>query len=201
MKELTKKLKKVKSVERVSEMSGAQMPMTLKFFNYYLAPATEATALEFQGNMMPLSYFDGKTGYTSAPMAGKKDMTAEEIAKKQKESGLFQELNYATNSTNYSLEGIQNENDTEYYVVKIVDGETESYDYFNRKTFLKEKSLTITKEGDKTNESTQVFGDYKEVNGLLFPHSLSMNMGPMILSGKVVKVEVNGKPDMKLFKK
>ncbi|MFM7301695.1 MAG: hypothetical protein ACKO1R_11205, partial [Crocinitomicaceae bacterium] len=70
-----------------------------------------------------------------------------------------------------------------------------------RKTFLKEKSLTITKEGDKTNESTQVFGDYKEVNGLLFPHSLSMNMGPMILSGKVVKVEVNGKPDMKLFKK
>ena len=65
----------------------------------------------------------------------------------------------------------------------------------------KRKSLTITKEGDKTNESTQVFGDYKEVNGLLFPHSLSMNMGPMILSGKVVKVEVNGKPDMKLFKK
>ncbi len=201
MKELTKKLKKVKSVERVSEMSGAQMPMTLKFFNYYLAPTTEATALEFQGNMMPLSYFDGKTGYTSAPMAGKKEMTAEEIAKKQKEAGLFQELNYATNNTNYSLEGIQTENDTEYYVIKIVDGETESYDYFNRKTFLKEKSLTITKEGDKTNESTQVFGDYKEVNGLLFPHSLSMNMGPMILSGKVVKVEVNGKPDMKLFKK
>jgi NADPH-dependent 2,4-dienoyl-CoA reductase/sulfur reductase-like enzyme len=134
-------------------------------------------------------------------MAGKKEMTAEEIAKKQKEAGLFQELNYATNNANYSLEGIQTENDTEYYVIKIVDGETESYDYFNRKTFLKEKSLTITKEGDKTNESTQVFGDYKEVNGLLFPHSLSMNMGPMILSGKVVKVEVNGKPDMKLFKK
>ncbi|MBM3418131.1 MAG: insulinase family protein [Bacteroidetes bacterium] len=201
MKELTKKLKKVKSVERVSEMSGAQMPMTLKFFNYYLAPATEATALEFQGNKMPLSYFDGKSGYTSATMAGKKDMTADEIAKKQKEAGLFQELNYATNNTNYSLEGIQTENDTEYYVVKIVDGETESYDYFNRKTFLKEKSLTITKEGEKTNESTQIFGDYKEVKGLLFPHSMSMNMGPMILSGQVVKIEVNGKPDMKLFKK
>lgn len=201
MKELTKKLKKVKSVERVSEMSGAQMPMTLKFFNYYLAPATEATALEFQGNKMPLSYFDGKSGYTSATMAGKKDMTADEIAKKQKEAGLFQELNYATNNTNYSLEGIQTENDTEYYVVKIVDGETESYDYFNRKTFLKEKSLTITKEGEKTNESTQVYGNYKEVKGLLFPHSMSMNMGPMILSGQVVKIEVNGKPDMKLFKK
>ena len=201
MKELNKKLKKIKSVERVSEMSGSQMPMTLKFFNYYIAPTTEATALEFQGNKMPLTFFDGKSGYTSAPMASKKDMTAEEIAKKKKDAGLFQEMNYITHKVNYSLEGIQNENDVEYYVIKIVDGETESYDYYNRKTFMKEKSLTITKEGDKTNESTQVYSDFKEVNGILFPHTLSMNMGPMILSGQVTKVEVNGKPDMKIFKK
>lgn len=201
MKELNKKLKKIKSVERVSEMSGSQMPMTLKFFNYYIAPTTEATALEFQGNKMPLTYFDGKSGYTSAPMANRKDMTAAEITKKKKDSGLFQEMNYVSQQVNYSLEGIQNENDVEYYVIKIVDGETESYDYYNRKTFMKEKSLTITKEGDKTNESTQVYGDFKEVNGILFPHTLSMNMGPMILSGKVTKVEVNGKPDMKIFKK
>ena len=201
MKEITKKLKKIKSLERVSEMTSSQMPMPLKFFNYYIAPSIEASALDFQGNMMPLSYFDGKTGYTSAPMAGKKEMTPEEIAKKKKDIGLFQEMNYSSAQINYTLEGIQNENGKEFYVIKILDGNTESYDYYNRKTYLKEKSLSITKEGEKTRETTQIYGDFKEVNGILFPHSLAMNMGPMMLSGNVVKIEINGKPDMKLFKK
>jgi predicted RNA-binding protein len=65
---------------------------------------------------------------------------------------------------------------------------------------LKEKSVSIRKQGEETVETTSVLGDYKDVSGILFPHNMSLTIGEMALSGKVTKMEVNGKIDLKDFK-
>jgi len=79
----------------------------------------------------------------------------------------------------------------------LIDGENVSYDYYNTTTYLKEKSISIQKVGEVVNESTTTYNDYKNVSGILFPHSLTISVGPMNLTGKVSKMELNGKIDLK----
>ena len=60
--------------------------------------------------------------------------------------------------------------------------------------------MSIRKEGEETIETSSVLGDYKDVSGILFPHSMSLTVGEMSLSGKVSKMIVNGNIDLKDFK-
>ena len=199
-KELAKKLKKIKSYERVTEMTSAKIPIPLKMTDYWIAPSTEAQKMEGQGMVFQKSYYDGKTGFTYNMQTGKKDMTNEELSSKKKSSGLFPEMNYIINGTNYELIGIENQNGVDYYVVKTVEDSSESFDYYNRLTYLKEKSISIRKQGDESVETTSILGEYKDVSGILFPHSMSLTIGEMSLAGKVSKMVVNEKFDLKAFK-
>jgi hypothetical protein len=199
-KELSKKLKKIKSYERVTDLSSAKIPIPLKMTDYWMAPEIEAQKMEGQGMVFQKSFYDGKSGFTYNMQAGKKELTTEELTSKKKSSGLFPELNYAKNGANYDLIGIENQDGIDYFVVKTIEDSSESYDYYNKTTFLKEKSVSIRKQGDETVETTSVLGDYKDVGGILFPHSMSMSFGEMTFSGKVSKMVVNEKIDLKDFK-
>jgi len=86
------------------------------------------------------------------------------------------------------------------YVLKLNDGESEVYDYFDSKTFYKVKSLSIRTIEGETNESTATYSDYKEVNGLLFPHQTNLSIGELNLSGTVSSIVINGKVDVNSFK-
>ncbi len=199
-KELTLKIKNIVNYERVTDMTSAKIPIPLKMTDYWIAPATEAQKMEGQGMVFQKSYYDGKTGFTFNMQAGKKEMTADEMNSKKNSSGLFPEMNYATNGTNYDLIGIENQNGVDYYVVKTMEDSSETYDYYNKTTYLKEKTISIRKQGGETMETTNILGDYKDVSGILFPHSMSLTIGEMSLSGKVSKMIVNGKIDLKDFK-
>ena len=131
---------------------------------------------------------------------GKTELTADELESKWKSSGLFPEMGYATNGTTYELTGIENIDGKDYYVIKITEKDAQSFDYYNTTTFLKERSVNIRKNGEETVETTSILGDYKDVSGIMFPHAISLTVGPMSLTGKVSKMEVNGKIDLKDFK-
>jgi predicted Zn-dependent peptidase len=85
-KELAKKLKKVKSYERVLDMTSAAIPIPLKMTDYWVATVTEAQKMEGQGMVFQKSYYDGKTGFTYNMQTGKKELTAEELESKRKSS-------------------------------------------------------------------------------------------------------------------
>ncbi|MFN5911730.1 MAG: M16 family metallopeptidase [Bacteroidota bacterium] len=200
VKALNKKLKKVKSVETKIELSMAQVPFPLKSTRVWMAPSTEAEKMEGQGMVFQKSFFDGNVGSNTNMQTGKKEMTSEEIAAKKKSVGLFPELNYAKTGMDYQLLGIEDQNGTKMYVLRTFDGKNESYDYFDTKTYLKIKSLSIMKEGDETVELTSTFGEFKEINGILFPHASNLSTGEMAFSGKVTSILVNGKIDLSSFK-
>lgn len=199
MKAATKKLSKIKSVKQVMELTTSQVPAPLTMTSYYAAPNKESMKLEMSGMMLQKSYFDGKTGASMNMQTGKKELTAEEIAKKQKSGGLFPELNYAKNGVSYELLGIENQNGTEMYVLKVVEDETTTFEYFDVKTYQKLKTVTIAKQDGQVVESSRTFSDYKEVKGILFPHASSLMMGEIGLNGKTTLIEVNGKVDPMAF--
>lgn len=199
MKAANKKISKVKSIKQVMEMTNPQLPSALVLTTYFVAPNKSASKMEMQGMMIQKEFFDGSKGASSNMQTGKKELTEEEVAEKKKDAGIFSEINYAKNNTNYSLLGIESMDGKDVYVLKVVDGENQSFDYFDVNTFHKVKSMNIQKAEGEVVEVTRTFGDYKEVNGILFPHSSSLMLGEMSLEGKLTTIEINGKVDATVF--
>ena len=195
-----KKLKGIKSVERVYELKGDQIPFALKMTEIFVSPSTEGQQLEGQGMVFQKSFYDGKAGFTFNMQTGKTELSSEELASKEKSNGLVPELNFAAKGVNYELVGIESLNGSDFYVLKTVDGKNESYDYFNKTTFMKEKTINVIARVGETMESTVTFGDFKEVNGMKFAHSIVQSVGPMVLSGTITSMTVNGKIDLTPFK-
>jgi predicted Zn-dependent peptidase len=200
MKAATKKLKKIKSVTEETELSMSQIPFPLKNTKVWIAPSTEGQKLEGQGMVLQKSFFDGSAGSSSNMQTGKKELTSEEIAAKKKAIGLFPEMNYAKTGMTYELVGIENVDAVDMYVLKWNDGETETFDYFDAKTFMKVKSISIQKNGEETVETTVTYSDFKEVNGLLFPHTMTLSVGEVSFSGTTTSITINGKTDVSTFK-
>lgn len=205
MAEAQKKLKKVKSMKTVTELTTPQVPMPITLTQFYAKPNKTGMTMEIQGMTMQKTYFDGKKGGQFVMQQGSKEMTAEEVAEAKSNVGILAEANYFTNGTDYELLGIENQNGADYYVIKRTSSKGETYDYYDMDG-QKWKSTSIVtakneKGEDETQEITNTFGDFKEVNGFIFAHKMSMNIGPMSLSGVVKSIELNGKIDKSVFVK
>ncbi len=186
-------LKKIKSVTQDIEMNMSQVPFPLKSTQFWAAPNSEVMTIEAQGMVVQKTYFDGKLGYESNMQTGKKDLTAEDIAAKNKSVGLIPEINYKTSGMKYELLGIENQNGTDMYVVKLNDGESEMYDYYDVKTFSKIKRLMIAKdkESGEVNEVLTTYSDYKAVSGVLMAHKIVLSVGEMAFNGTVKSITIN----------
>jgi zinc protease len=200
MKAVAKKMKKIKSYEEVMDLNIPQAPMPFKNTKVWMAPNKEGQKMEGMGMVLQKSYFDGTAGASTNMQTGKKDLTADEIASKKKSVGLFPEMNYATSGMSYELIGIEANGDGKVYVLKLNDGQNESYDYFDTKTFMKVKSLSIQTNEGETVETIATYSDFKEVSGFLFPHKANLAIGELILSGTVKTITINGKVDLNTFK-
>ena len=198
-KERTKKLKKVKSFVRVTDLSIPAVPIPLKRTEYWIAPMVEADKMEGQGMIFQKSFFDGASGFKFDMQGGTTPFTEEEIASKKLSYGLFPEINYAKNGIKYEVLGIENVSGKDYYVLKTNDNTSETFSYFEMDTYLKVKTISIEKDGDKVQESTISFGDYKMVNGLLFAHTINFSTDQVNISGTVSKIAINEKIDLKDF--
>jgi predicted Zn-dependent peptidase len=188
-----KKVKAIKSYIRVSELSSEQIPFALSSTDYFWDGVKEASKMEMPGMVLQKSYYDGVSGYTFSMQNGREDLKAEEVAAKQKASGLIAELNYKAKGMNYELKGIETFDGQDCYVLYTTDGQAENYDYFTTNTFMKVRSTNLRKAGDELVETTTTFSDFKLVNGMMFAHSFSMSVGKMTLNGIVKTIEVNPK--------
>lgn len=199
IKEAKAKIAGVKSLKKIAELRAQQIPGTLKMTDYFAAPNKEAMSVEMMGMTVSHSYFDGTKGGNVNMQTGDKPMTPEEIAEKKKMAGLFPEVNFQANGVKYELKGIENQNGTDFYVLYTADGNKQQYDYFDTKTFLKSKSVTIQTEDGETMEQSISLSNYQAVNGILFPHAMNLMMGEMGMSGTITSIEVNGTIDPKTF--
>lgn len=195
-----KKLKKVKSVEKKTELSLAQIPFPLSSTDLWVAPNLEGQKLEGQGMVFQKSYFDGKAGGSSSMQAGKKELTADEITAKNKSVGLFPEMNYATSGMTYELVGIESLEKGDAYVLKVNDGSAETYDYFDTKSFMKVRSISVRKEGEESVETETVFSDFREIDGIVFPHHINLTIDSAAFSGNVQSIVINGKSNLDTYK-
>ena len=59
------------------------------------------------------------------------------------------------------------------------------------KSGLKLQETTTTEAGGQTVQQTLSYSDYKDLNGIMFPFTLSQSFGPQSLDFKVTEIKVN----------
>jgi zinc protease len=160
-------------------IQGTPLVMTMKAG----APNKTSQEISVMGNTMQKAVFDGEKGYQEA-RGQKKEMTAEEITKAKTESALFNDLVY-TSGELVRIEPLEGKN---AIVLKYNDTEV----YYDMTSGLKVKEVKTAKGPDGKEISVPtIFADYKEVNGIKFPHSIGIKSGPMNLDFVVKEIKIN----------
>ncbi|SMO88091.1 Predicted Zn-dependent peptidase [Chryseobacterium rhizoplanae] len=149
----------------------------------------ELTTVTAMGQVVQKQVFDGKTGY-SMQMGQKVDITPEEIAEKQKNPELFEELGFAK-SADYKLGGIEKIGGEDSYAIK--GGDT-TY-YYSVATGLKTGETKKIKAKGQEMTIPTTFSNYKEVEGVKMPYTISVSQMGMDMTMNVKSYEINKATD------
>lgn len=154
-----------------------EMPFTVEF------KAPDKVRLEFtmQG-MTAVQAFDGETGWSVMPFMGKTEPEemAEDQVKQLKDQADFKGVlfDYEAKGHTVELVGTEEVDGTPAYKLKVnrKDGDVD-YIYLDEEFFVEFKTESIREVQGNEVTVTMVIGDYKEVDGLLFAHSMEMAFG------------------------
>jgi len=146
--------------------------------------------------------FDGNKGWMHMPFMGKMEpeLIPEEQNKDMAQQSDFhgQLVNYEEKGHQVELVGKEEIEGTEVFKLKITlkDGDV-LYSYIDAEYFLEIKQEGHHKRGDASIVRTTTFGDYKNVNGVMFPFSMSTTQEGMPGSQIIAleKIDVNVEVD------
>ena len=135
------------------------------------------------GNAMQTVVFDGEKGYMMA-QGQRKDYDDKENMAAKMEAQPFMELN----AKNAKLERVENVDGKDAYVVSFGDKKSAFYD---KNTGLKVRETATQEANGQTILTTTNFGDYKAVDGIMFPHKISQSFGPQEIDFNITEIMVN----------
>ncbi|HEX3551673.1 MAG TPA: hypothetical protein VIA62_00415 [Thermoanaerobaculia bacterium] len=190
------KIKAVQSERITGRMvmgQGMEAPFTMEMSR----PNKMRMEFTFQG-MTGVQAFDGKSGWAVMPFMGKTDPEAmpEEEAKKMQEQadmdGLL--MDYKEHGRTVELAGKEDVEGTPAYKLKVTQKSGDVvYVYIDTEQYMQLKQTGRTKVRGQEIESETVFGDFKKVDGLVFPYSIEQKAqgapGGMVMT--VSKIELN----------
>ncbi|HEV2851428.1 MAG TPA: outer membrane lipoprotein-sorting protein [Thermoanaerobaculia bacterium] len=190
------KIEAVKSIRMTGKMvapQGMEIPMTMEFKE----PGKLRSEATFQGMTM-IQAFDGKDGWSINPMLGKKDpekMSADDVKQAEEQLDSFNLFTkYKEKGHTIEYVGKEDLEGTPAYKLKLTrkNGDV-SYIYLDAESYLMVKMNGKTKIQGQELESDTTVGDYKAVDGVLYPHSIESQLKGM--PGKMTitfsKIEVN----------
>ncbi|MBN1638650.1 MAG: insulinase family protein [Ignavibacteriales bacterium] len=184
---------KLLSVEDVTiKMSAEVQGMKITVTNYSKVENKVLILVDIGGMGTMKTVFDGVSGKTSG-MGQEKVFSGAELEYlniKNRFDILFEYEKYDVKNELLGIEKIDGID--AYKVLTTYPGNFKETGYYNCETGLKIKEITL--------ESEIKYNDYKEVNGIQYPHKISQQMGPTVLDLLVESIEVNKGLDDSLFK-
>ncbi|NBC58966.1 MAG: insulinase family protein [Bacteroidetes bacterium] len=176
------KAKAINNVVMKGNMSAMGQTLDVEF----VSTAKDQVFMEIgmSGMVMNKMVINGDNGYNAA-QGQKKEMTPEEVKENLKTSSLFPELK---SPENLEIIGIESTDRGDAYVVKISD---KVKTFYSVDSSLKLKDVSVIEQMGRTFESTTKYKDYKPVNGVLFPHTMSQTVGPQNFDIKFTEAKVN----------
>jgi outer membrane lipoprotein-sorting protein len=199
------KLKSVKSLRLTGKITmgpGMEAPVVLELKR----PANVRMEFTFQG-MTGIQAWDGTSGWVITPFGGKTDpepMSPDDAKEAEEQADLDGPLvDYKAKGHTVELVGKEKIEGSDAYKLKVtLKNGTVNYTYLDADSYL-----TIKEESKRTIRGSEVevessIGDYKDVEGLLVPHSIENGSKgrPEKQNITIQKVELNPSLDDARFK-
>jgi len=194
-----KAMKSIKMTGKINLGQGMEAPFV------YEKKRPDKIRIEFliQG-MNNIQAFDGTTAWAQAPISGSKDpqkMNAEDTQDMIEQADFDGPLvDYKAKGNSVEYIGKEDVEGTSAHKIKVTlkNGQVR-YLFVDPDSGLELKSTAVIKrEGVEASVDT-FFGDYKEVNGLIFPFSVEQKVKDHSTQFMVEKVEVDANLDDSLF--
>ena len=178
------KLDAIKTAFTLSTASIQGMEITMS--SKSMAPNKYSVIVSGMGMVLSKTVFDGETGYVEA-QGMKTPMEGQALKRSQENIVPFEEIDFANNPA-VVLQKIEPINGSDCYVVTRGDDTTI---YYNVASGLKVKQVSKVEANGQTMEQSFEYSDYKEVDGVKFPHLIKMAAGPQMFDFVVKEIRLN----------
>jgi len=202
-------MEKIKAVQTVKATGTMKMgPMEVPITLTKARPESVRMDFTVQG-MTGSQAYDGTTGWAVMPFMGKKEpeKMSDDMLKDIKEEADFDGSlidSKAKGNTVEYLGKVEVEGSPAYKLKVTTKYGNESIDYVDADSYLVIKTEGKRKVQGQEIESESIIGDYKDVQGVMYPHSMqSRRKGAPDGQGQsitVAKYEINSKIDNAVFK-
>ena len=198
------KLKSVKTIKSTATMAmmGMEIPTTM----VQKRPGMSRIEFTAQG-MTGVVAYDGKQAWQIMPFMGKKDpelMSADEAKEPEENSDIDGPLvDYKSKGHQVELLGKEKIEGTDAYKLKVTlkNGDVQTV-YIDADSFLQIKEVQKRTIRGTEQQTESSIGDYKEVNGIMFPFAIESAVTGTDQKQKITisTVELNVPADDSLFK-
>ena len=145
------------------------------------------------GNLMQRQVTNKINAYIE--MQGQRiDLEGDNLKQMLIEATIFPELE--TDLDNLEFVGLTEVDGQKAYEIKFSNSLTSFYDV---ESYLKIQSIQSMEIMGNVQTSTIKKGDYKQMDGILFPHKTSMAMGPQVVDFITNSIEINIELDSTVF--
>ena len=183
-----------------AKAQGMDIPITM----YQKAPGLQRMDMNFQGKIITQMAFDGTEAWGTNFMTMEAEKwDAQRSAMLKAETDFMDSfLGWKEKGYSISLEGEEDIEGTPCYKIKLtkapltIDGESVenfSYCFFDKESSAMIMERSFQKEGEAKGMITETFmGDYEEVDGYIFAHTISQKMGgQVVFSLTIDKIEID----------
>jgi hypothetical protein len=182
----TSDLKDVNTLNFKADVTVGGAPMAITAEIKLLTPNKESVEMSAVGmGVISKQKFNGETGYVEQ-QGSKVELTEKQINSKKGKHSIFPEL--YPNDSELTLEGITIVNEKDAYKIKVVRDENITYKYYDTESYLLVRSEMTSNSQVK---STIDYSDYKDVNGILFPHKQKITSGMQIITMSYTDIKIN----------
>ncbi|WP_192822882.1 insulinase family protein [Rufibacter sp. LB8] len=130
-----------------------------------------------------------------------KEIAGPELQDQKLENWAFGFLNYGQAGVKLALNQMEKIAGRDAYKLELVmPSGKKAFHYFDAQTGLKVREVAIEETGYGNASQTMDYKDYREVNGVKFPHQIDLHLGGQIISSNVTSVEINKNLPDDLFK-
>ena len=179
-------LDKLKAIRSKKEIATASMQgMTLEISSKKTTEQQSALVVSMMGNPMQKQIINKDKGYNEA-QGQRMEMEENALNEALVETAIFPELNLTTEDL--KMGGIVDVNGTKAYELKVSDNKSFFYAV---DTFLKIKIAETQEIQGNTMTQETLLGDYKAIDGVLFPHKNTQSFGPQKIDFMTQSIELN----------
>lgn len=187
---------KTLAVSRSTSVQGMAMSVN----QYISEPGKLAIEIGMNGAVMQKQIYNSGKG-KSTGMTGNKEIEGEELEGMKEQAFIIPEHHYGR-AYALELKGIDQVDGAKAYKIGVTSPAGKSSTlFFDATSFLKLKSTTVAVVNGESVSTSTKFGEYKEVDGLKYPHLIIQSMPglPIPLELKVETIELNKPIDDAIF--